>query len=353
MPAVLSNTTTTDKYTDVELGGDRGYAFGSLTIANNPVSLLLRHGQRGQYSETEYPFVTPTTLPLVAAGHDLLVGVQIKSAVAGSPAQVSGWLVEPDVAGIQPGAAFTSQVSAGGAVTPGQASVQVDKDGVVIGTEPILDLRDGIASLPGMLWAVADNVANTKVTARVLGAPIVDVVAGNSLPAGEEGLTVAYYPDSVNFPDALWELRYSAAAGHWRYMGGSPLVQADGAGVATFRQNTVDTTWQNMPSLSVLTMAHAGKYHVLFGGGQALATNLADDMQMGVSVNGAAPGGVILRRHVGVALGGTQDMVPAGAAEGWYTVTAGQTLALQMQSAPHGNVAYTGPWWSVEPVYLV
>lgn len=124
MPALLPNRTTTDNYSDCELGGDRGYAYGTLTIANNPVSVLLKHGIRGAYSETEYEFVTPSTLPLVGIiGRDEIVGCQIKSAIpgGGSPAQVSGWLVEPNVAGLQPGSAYTSLVSASGAITPAGA----------------------------------------------------------------------------------------------------------------------------------------------------------------------------------------------------------------------------------------
>lgn len=127
MPAVLPNTTTTDDYADCVLGGDRGYAYGSLTVANNPVSVLFSHGQRGSASQTEYEYVTPSTLPLVGIpGVDEIVGVQVKSAIVGTPAQVSGWLVEPRVAGLQPGSSYTSTVAASGAVTPpGSGSVEL------------------------------------------------------------------------------------------------------------------------------------------------------------------------------------------------------------------------------------
>lgn len=199
MPSIAPNTTTTNSYVQL-LGGSGEYAYGTLTIANNPVSLIIQHGTRGNYSEDEYSYVTPSTLPLVGTTDDRIVGVKIKSAIAGTPAQVSGWLIEPNVAGIQPGAAFTSQVAASGTVTPGQASVQIQKNGVLIGTEPIIDFVDSTAGqLP---LAVADDAANTRVTVSgtMPGARVRSSV-NRSIASGVGALTSVTF-DTVTFDEA-------------------------------------------------------------------------------------------------------------------------------------------------------
>lgn len=118
MPAVLANTTTTDKYTDTVLGGDRPYSGGVLVVANNPVSILYQHGaDRGTFSSTEYPYVAPTTIPLVRGDRETIIGLQIKSAIPGTPAQVYGYLVEPGVAGLGVGTPFTQAISSSGLVS--------------------------------------------------------------------------------------------------------------------------------------------------------------------------------------------------------------------------------------------
>jgi hypothetical protein len=103
------------------------YAQGALLVANNPVSILITTGDTfGQTRDTEYPYVTPNTLPLVSGTPDVknpgknveyLVGVQVKSALVGIPAQVSGWLIEPQLAGLGLGTIFNSTVNPSGAVT--------------------------------------------------------------------------------------------------------------------------------------------------------------------------------------------------------------------------------------------
>lgn len=130
MPATLPNTTTTDNYTDANaarLGGGSRFAQGSLLIANNPVAILITTGDEfGTTHDTEYPYVTPNAIPLIGGAPDpkdpskpyeYIIGVQIRSAIKGSPAQVSGWLIEPQLAGLGPGTAFTQNISPGGSVT--------------------------------------------------------------------------------------------------------------------------------------------------------------------------------------------------------------------------------------------
>lgn len=118
MPATLANTTTTANLRDTQLGGGTVFGSGTILIANNPVQIQITTGIAiGQGKDTLYPYVTPTTLPLVSTPKDRLIAVQFADAVTGAHAQVSGWLLEPDLAGIGVGNAFTQTVAAGGQIT--------------------------------------------------------------------------------------------------------------------------------------------------------------------------------------------------------------------------------------------
>lgn len=124
MPAVLPNTTTTDAYTDTQLGGNGLFSGGVLTIANNPVAILFQHGtDRGTFTTSEYPYVAPTTIPLTRGEREWIVGLQIKSAIAGSPAQVYGYLIEPGTSGLGVGTPFTQTISSSGQVTNPSANM--------------------------------------------------------------------------------------------------------------------------------------------------------------------------------------------------------------------------------------
>lgn len=118
MPAVLANTTTTDNPTDTVLGGNGLFSGGVLTIANNPVTILFQHGtDRGTFSTSEYPYVAPTTIPLSRGEREWIIGLQIKSAIPGSPAQVHGYLIEPGTSGLGVGTPFTQTISSAGVVS--------------------------------------------------------------------------------------------------------------------------------------------------------------------------------------------------------------------------------------------
>lgn len=162
MSVFLPNTTTTGDYKGAVLGGDSTpYDRGQLLIANNPASVLVSRGKdRSSITEDEYPYVTPSLVPLVRGANEYIFGVKVKSAIAASPAQVSGYLVEPGVAGLGAGSAFTQQVAAGGGVTPGVSSVQIQKNNVLVGSEPIIDFLDPGAAL-GL--TITDDPAGTRV----------------------------------------------------------------------------------------------------------------------------------------------------------------------------------------------
>jgi hypothetical protein len=185
----LPNTTTTDKYADVQLGGQSTpYDRGQLLIANNPASLIIFRGRdRSSITPDEYQYVTPSLIPLVRGDKEFIFGVQIKSAIVGTPAQVSGFLVEPGVAGLGAGSAYTGQVAAGGGVTPGLSAVRITHGGVLVGTEPTLDFED---SGGAMLFNVADDPANTRVTVSVPRLMSLNVSAAGAIISQSGGFTV-------------------------------------------------------------------------------------------------------------------------------------------------------------------
>lgn len=114
----LPNTTTTSRLTDTVLSAGGPCSAGGLVIANNPVSVLITHGpEQGTTMDTLYPYIAPTTLPLVSGPQDYLYAVYIAEAIAGNHAQVSGFLTPLGLAGIGVGTAFNQTITAAGVVT--------------------------------------------------------------------------------------------------------------------------------------------------------------------------------------------------------------------------------------------
>ncbi len=106
MPVQLLNHTTTNSYEDTKIGLESGvYAFGTLIVTTNPVSVLFFHGGiGGQMAPYEYLSLLPGTYPLFSGERDKIGGLKIKSAVAGQAAVVSAVLYEPGQAGLAPSA---------------------------------------------------------------------------------------------------------------------------------------------------------------------------------------------------------------------------------------------------------
>lgn len=162
MAATLGNTTTTGKYSDTQLGMSGFYQDGAILVANNPVSLLMwkRSKALGPLYSVEYPYVTPTTIPLVSGDTEWLVGVQFKDAISGSHAQVAGWLQEPGNAGLAPGTPFTQTISPSGGVSPSPSTLIFQHNGTQVGVEGTADFID----TTGFIWAITDDGANGRVT---------------------------------------------------------------------------------------------------------------------------------------------------------------------------------------------
>ena len=176
-------------------------------------------------------------------------------------------------------------------------------------------------------------------------ASVLPITTSAALPGSPTDGQQWIYQDLSNL--IRWQFVYYAADGYWYFIGGAPLTQQDTAG--TNRQNSSDASWQNVGGLSAVTAPFAGDYTVTWGCGMMEVTNTNDDMSMGLSINGATPSNPELRRNI-AADAGVADWVPGGGVTGKYTVTAGQTLAVQIFiSNTHANVAFWGPFLSVWP----
>lgn len=111
-------------------------------------------------AQTDELLVTPETNVITDA-----IGVQFRSALPGVPAQVIAQLLEPGDPTFGSGTPFSATISGSGGISPGVSSVQVQVDGALIGTEPILDLLTGAgATLLG-----TDDPANTRTLVTVSG----------------------------------------------------------------------------------------------------------------------------------------------------------------------------------------
>lgn len=182
MPFVIPNTTTTSKY-QIFAGNDI-FANGFFTIANNPAFVSLQHGVYGFTQPGPDVFLPPGTYPISSGSRDPISGVAFKDAVSGSHAQVFGSIYYPGEASIFSGQSFTSIVAAGGGVTPPPAgAVNIQKNGVLVGAEPIIDFEDG--SL--VTWAVVDDVPGTRIKITPSFKIITGFVAANGVASSGSG----------------------------------------------------------------------------------------------------------------------------------------------------------------------
>jgi hypothetical protein len=160
----LDNVTTTNDYGDATLGPVVNAQQLTVVVANQSAFMQIASGRYGEDAWGPELLVTPSLFTLTRAS-----GVRFKTAIAGKPAQILAVAWEP--ADPQPAgsAPFTSTLASSGSVTPGQAAVQVSKDGVVIGTEPELDFLTGA----GLALTVTDDPANERVRVTyAISAPI-------------------------------------------------------------------------------------------------------------------------------------------------------------------------------------
>lgn len=173
MPLSIPNTTVSSQsYTAaLQFGFFDVFAYGYFTVANNPVFVQMLLGERGQAHPGPELYLPPGTYPLQAGTRQPIAGIRFRAASAATPApQVFGTIFYAGEASVQAGNPYSSTISPSGGVTPGQLSLTVQHNGVVVAAEPVLDFEDA----SGFVWTVADDAPNTRiqVTAPTLFTPV-------------------------------------------------------------------------------------------------------------------------------------------------------------------------------------
>lgn len=227
MPQDISPRPSTSRYADNTFSGEwtSGYLFGS--IANALVEIIYgKYGSTQEKIEDKQLFANQTLNFQAPQGMHIL-SVAFKDAVAGTHATVSGYFSEGDQLGV---------VSALGAVSAG-ASLNFQHNGALVAAEPTIDIEDG-----GIVFTVADDLANTRVKVTGLGFQVIDKVGGGILPASPvDGQVVAVIPDKTNYPGVRWLVQWNASTAWWDVLGGSAMKISQTSGVSI----TVTSAWNN------------------------------------------------------------------------------------------------------------
>lgn len=169
----IPNVTTGNGYTDACTLEDANAIAATYVVANAAVVAQFRP-KRTDGSLAPYGpelLLSPQSNNMVG-----VAGMRFRSAVAGVPAQIIAAMYDRDDP--LPGAAtpFSQTISSSGAVTPGASAVQIQKDGALVGAEPILDFVTGL----GLKIVAADDVANTRVTLELDLSAIADSLLGSA-----------------------------------------------------------------------------------------------------------------------------------------------------------------------------
>lgn len=183
MADYLNNVAAGDQYTPAcTLGPNYEAKYCVVTIANNSALMQFLIGKAGSYRWTDEREFQSIPQSFRVGG---VIGIRVRNAVPGSVARVLAVLAGDDDPDFQSGVPFSGVLSAGGGVTPGAGSVEVDHNGLAISTEPKVDFEDNGA----FVWTVSDDVANTR--AKVFGPRMITgaVSAAGAVNAGS-GFTV-------------------------------------------------------------------------------------------------------------------------------------------------------------------
>jgi hypothetical protein len=172
----IPNLPTQDRYVDaLTLGPVAETVAIKYVVANK--SVLARIWPKSKsgtiLAQTDELLITPETNIITNTA-----GIQFRSAVPGVPAQVIAQLLQPGDPLLGSGSPFSATISGGGGISPGVSAVQIQKDGALIATEPIIDfITNGILG-----WNVSDDGANTRVLVGLDGlfTKIAEVSAVNS-----------------------------------------------------------------------------------------------------------------------------------------------------------------------------
>lgn len=156
MADYINNVAAGDQYTDAcTLGPTFSATYAVITIANASALMQFAVGKIGDWRWTDEREYQSIPQSFRVGG---IIGVRIRNAQPGVVARVLVVLAGPNDLEFQSGLPFTGVLSAGGGVSPGAGSVEIDHNGVAISTEPKLDFEDDGA----LAWTISDDPANTR-----------------------------------------------------------------------------------------------------------------------------------------------------------------------------------------------
>lgn len=156
MADYINNVAAGDQYTPAcSLGPDYAAKYAVITIANNPALMQFAIGVPGNWRWTDEREFQSIPQSFRVGG---VIGLRVRNASPGNVARVLAVLAGDDDPDFQSGVPFTGVLAAGGGVTPGGATVEIDHNGVAISTQPKVDFEDNGA----FIWTIVDDPAGTR-----------------------------------------------------------------------------------------------------------------------------------------------------------------------------------------------
>lgn len=246
MPNPLPNTPTTQNFRDTILSAGGPCQSGNILVANNPCQILVQSGpEQGQLRETLYPYIAPSIFPLAAGRNEFIWSVAFADFIAGTHAQVSGWLVPDGLAGPLGGNPFTGTISSSGAVTPPVAAGQeityaeITANVTVSGTEPAPNtvVDSGSLSYDGSAILI-EFYCEAMITAAALGAALIVNLWDGATDLGRLGALQTPAAAALAAPGYFARRLTPTAASHdflvraWQSLGNGTIVAGAG-GVGT------------------------------------------------------------------------------------------------------------------------
>jgi hypothetical protein len=158
MPVVLFQQTT-DKYGDTEIDANEQLRSVSFAVSA-PYSALYQIAKAVQGGKPIWDLSEIPAQPGQGGFADKIFGIRFKSFDPAHPTTILCKAFYEDDPVPTGDLSSTSSFNTGGQVSPGGASVQVQHGGVLVGTEPILDLEDSGGAI---VWSAVDEPSNTRI----------------------------------------------------------------------------------------------------------------------------------------------------------------------------------------------
>lgn len=182
---VINNAAAADQYTQALTLGPNYQADGvTITVANNPALMQFAVGYPGNWrwaDEREWQVAANQSFRV-----NRVIGVRFRNAVAGAVARIIATLAGPDDPDFGTGLFFTGTLNPNGTITPAANPVNIQHNGLQVGSEPTLDFED----VTGWAWTVADDAANTRIKVTPPRQPVVaGVINSDGTIAAGSGFT--------------------------------------------------------------------------------------------------------------------------------------------------------------------